>query len=120
MISRKSTEELKLANTDASQSSNRSFFQASHQNLVRKGAQHTLLCLDMDNFKKINDSLGHQTGDILIKQIAKRLQRITGKSATCYRLGGDEFSVLMEDNADIHTVTHYAQNLLDTYLALYH
>ena len=117
ITSRKSTEKelLKLANTDPlTELPNRSFFQASHQNLVRKGAQHTLLCLDMDNFKKINDSLGHQTGDILIKQIAKRLQRTTGKSATCYRLGGDEFSVLMEDNADIHTVTHYAQNLLDT------
>ncbi|BFT30921.1 EAL domain-containing protein [Alteromonas sp. D210916BOD_24] len=117
ITSRKSTEKelLKLANTDPlTELPNRSFFQASHQNLVRKGAQHTLLCLDMDNFKKINDSLGHQTGDILIKQIAKRLQRITGKSATCYRLGGDEFSVLMENNADIHTVTHYAQNLLDT------
>ncbi|MEM7419027.1 MAG: EAL domain-containing protein [Pseudomonadota bacterium] len=117
ITSRKSTEKelLKLANTDPlTELPNRSFFQASHQNLVRKGAQHTLLCLDMDNFKKINDSLGHQTGDILIKQIAKRLQRITGKSATCYRLGGDEFSILMEDNADIHTVTHYAQNLLDT------
>jgi diguanylate cyclase (GGDEF)-like protein/PAS domain S-box-containing protein len=117
ITSRKSTEKelLKLANTDPlTELPNRSFFQASHQNLVRKGAQHTLLCLDMDNFKKINDSLGHQTGDILIKQIAKRLQRITGKSATCYRLGGDEFSILMDDNADIHTVTHYAQSLLDT------
>ncbi|MDO6578229.1 EAL domain-containing protein [Alteromonas stellipolaris] len=117
ITSRKSTEKelLKLANIDPlTELPNRSFYQASHQNLVRKGAPHTLLCLDMDNFKKINDSLGHQTGDILIKQIAKRLQRITGKNATCYRLGGDEFSVLMEDSADIHTVTHYAQNLLDT------
>jgi len=117
ITSRKSTEKelLKLANVDPlTELPNRSFFQASHQNLVRKAAQHSLLCLDMDNFKKINDSLGHQTGDILIKQIAKRLQRITGKNATCYRLGGDEFSILMEDNADIHTVTHYAQNLLDT------
>ncbi|MEQ3641156.1 MAG: EAL domain-containing protein [Alteromonas sp.] len=117
ITSRKNTEKelLKLANTDPlTELPNRSFFQASHQNLVRKGEQHTLLCLDMDNFKKINDSLGHQTGDILIKQIAKRLQRITGKTATCYRLGGDEFSILMENNADIHTVTHYAQNVLDT------
>jgi diguanylate cyclase (GGDEF)-like protein/PAS domain S-box-containing protein len=117
ITSRKSTEKelLKLANVDPlTELPNRSFFQASHQNLVRKSSAHSLLCLDMDNFKKINDSLGHQTGDILIKQIAKRLQRITGKNATCYRLGGDEFSILMEDNADIHTVTHYAQSLLDT------
>ncbi|GFD68035.1 EAL domain-containing protein [Alteromonas sp. KUL106] len=117
ITSRKSTEKelLKLANIDPlTELPNRSFFQASHQNLVRKSSAHSLLCLDMDNFKKINDSLGHQTGDILIKQIAKRLQRITGRNATCYRLGGDEFSILMEDNADIHTVTHYAQSLLDT------
>lgn len=117
ITSRKSTEKelLKLANVDPlTELPNRSFFQASHQNLVRKASPHTLLCLDMDNFKKINDSLGHQTGDILIKQIAKRLQRITGKNATCYRLGGDEFSILMEDSADIHTITHHAQNVLDT------
>ena len=116
ITSRKNTEKelLKLANTDPlTELPNRSFFQASHQNLVRKAASHSLLCLDMDNFKKINDSLGHQTGDVLIKQIARRLQRITGSAATCYRLGGDEFSILMEDQADIHTITHYAQNILD-------
>ncbi|NMH59468.1 EAL domain-containing protein [Alteromonas ponticola] len=117
ITSRKSTEKelLKLANTDPlTDLPNRSFFQASHQNLVRRTEPHALLCLDMDNFKKINDSLGHQTGDILIKQIAKRLQRITGNDATCYRLGGDEFSVLMEDTSDIHTITHYAQSVLDS------
>lgn len=116
ITSRKSTEKelLKLANVDPlTELPNRSFFQASHQNLVRKATSHALLCLDMDNFKKINDSLGHQTGDVLIKQIAKRLQRITGSEATCYRLGGDEFSILMEDHADIHTITHYAQDILD-------
>ncbi|RDV25277.1 EAL domain-containing protein [Alteromonas aestuariivivens] len=117
ITSRKSTEKelLKLANTDPlTELPNRSFFQASHQNLVRKSVPHALLCLDMDNFKKINDSLGHQTGDVLIKQIAKRLLRITGTEATCYRLGGDEFSILVEDNSDIHFITHYAQSILDT------
>ncbi|WP_232364969.1 EAL domain-containing protein [Salinimonas marina] len=117
ITSRKNTEKelLKLANTDPlTDLPNRSFFQASHQNLVRRTESHALLCLDMDNFKKINDSLGHQTGDVLIKQIAKRIQRTTGKTATCYRLGGDEFSVLLEDKSDIHTITHYAQGLLDT------
>ncbi|WP_218354624.1 EAL domain-containing protein [Alteromonas lipotrueiana] len=117
ITSRKNTEKelLKLANTDPlTDLPNRSFFQASHQNLVRRTEKHALLCLDMDNFKKINDSLGHQTGDVLIKQIAKRILRTTGKTATCYRLGGDEFSILLEDKSDIHTITHYAQGLLDT------
>ena len=114
--SRKSTEKelLKLANTDPlTELPNRSFFQASHSNLVRRDAEHALVCLDMDNFKKINDSLGHQTGDILIKQIARRLQKITGNQATCYRLGGDEFSVLMEHNTDVHSMTHFVQKILD-------
>lgn len=117
ITSRKNTEKelLKLANSDPlTELPNRSFFQASHSNLVRKASPHALLCLDMDNFKKINDSLGHQTGDILIKQIAKRIQRITDATSTCYRLGGDEFSVLMEDISDIHTITHFAQSILNT------
>ncbi len=117
ITSRKNTEKelLKLANSDPlTELPNRSFFQASHSNLVRKASPHALLCLDMDNFKKINDSLGHQTGDILIKQIAKRIQRITDANSTCYRLGGDEFSVLMEDISDIHTITHFAQSILNT------
>ncbi len=117
ITSRKSTEKelLKLANSDPlTELPNRSFFQASHSNLVRRATPHALLCLDMDNFKKINDSLGHQTGDILIKQIAKRIQRMTDSNSTCYRLGGDEFSILMEDFSDIHTITHFAQSILNT------
>ncbi|GAA0350272.1 EAL domain-containing protein [Bowmanella denitrificans] len=116
ITSRKRTEKelLQLANTDTLTGlPNRSFFQASHQNLVRKGMPHALLCMDMDNFKKINDSMGHQTGDLLIKQIAARLQKITGTNATCYRLGGDEFSVLVENSTDIHRITHLAQRILD-------
>lgn len=114
--SRKSTEKelLKLANTDPlTEMPNRSFFQASHNNLVRKNMHHALLCLDMDNFKKINDSLGHQAGDILIKQIGKRLQKISGTNSTCYRLGGDEFSILIDNTTDMHRITHFAQRILD-------
>jgi diguanylate cyclase (GGDEF)-like protein/PAS domain S-box-containing protein len=116
ITSRKVTEKelLKLSNTDPlTDLPNRSFFQASHSNIVRRDTQHALICMDMDNFKKINDSLGHQTGDILIKQIAKRLQKITGTKATCYRLGGDEFSVLIDNSTDIHHITHFAQTILD-------
>lgn len=116
ITSRKSTEKelLKLANTDPlTDMPNRSFFQASHANLVRKSVSHALMCLDMDNFKKINDSMGHQTGDILIKQIGKRLQKVVGNDLTCYRLGGDEFSVLVDNTTDIHRITHLAQKILD-------
>jgi len=116
ITTRKTTEKelLKLANTDPlTDLPNRSFFQASHNNIVRRDTHHALLCLDMDNFKKINDSLGHQTGDVLIQQIAKRLQRISGTDATCYRLGGDEFSILIDRSTDVHRITHFAQTILD-------
>jgi diguanylate cyclase (GGDEF)-like protein/PAS domain S-box-containing protein len=115
--SRKKTEKelLKLANTDPlTNLPNRSFFQASHENLVRRETPHALICLDMDNFKRINDSLGHQTGDLLIKQIARRLQKITTSSSTTYRLGGDEFSMLVEATATVHRISHIAQDILDT------
>jgi diguanylate cyclase (GGDEF)-like protein/PAS domain S-box-containing protein len=116
ITSRKVTEKelLKLSNTDTlTDLPNRSFFQASHSNIVRRDTQHALICMDMDNFKKINDSLGHQTGDVLIKQIAKRLQKMAGTKATCYRLGGDEFSILIDNSTDIHHITHFAQTILD-------
>lgn len=116
ITSRKSTEKelLKLANTDPlTEMPNRSFFQASHNNMVRKDLPHALVCLDMDNFKKINDSLGHQTGDILIRQIGKRLQKLAGNSATCYRLGGDEFSILIDNPEEMSRINHYAQKVLD-------
>ncbi len=57
-----------------------------------KGA---LLYLDLDDFKHINDGLGHQYGDVLLKAISHSLQRIEGITNTCYRMGGDEFVIII-------------------------
>lgn len=57
-----------------------------------KGA---LLYLDLDDFKHINDGLGHQYGDVLLKAISHSLQRIDGIQNTCYRMGGDEFVIIV-------------------------
>ncbi|MDO4303894.1 MAG: GGDEF domain-containing protein [Bacillota bacterium] len=57
-----------------------------------KGA---LLYLDLDDFKHINDGLGHQYGDVLLKAISHSLQRIEGIENTCYRMGGDEFVIII-------------------------
>jgi len=58
----------------------------------RKGA---LLYLDLDDFKHINDGLGHQYGDVLLKAISHALRRIPGIESTCYRMGGDEFVIVI-------------------------
>jgi len=54
-----------------------------------------LLYLDLDDFKHINDGLGHQYGDVLLKAISHSLQRIRGIENTCYRMGGDEFVIII-------------------------
>ena len=58
--------------------------------------QYALLLLDVDNFKVVNDSLGHQAGDQLLVQLACRLRAALGESQPIYRLGGDEFALVLE------------------------
>lgn len=56
-----------------------------------------LLLLDLDRFKAVNDTLGHQVGDLLLKQVAQRLQRATGDDGLVGRLGGDEFQLIVPE-----------------------
>lgn len=69
---------------------------------VRNDKHGALLFIDLDNFKTINDTLGHAAGDILLKNIAKRLQENTRDIDTVSRLGGDEFIIMLEElSADL-------------------
>ncbi|WDE13322.1 EAL domain-containing protein [Thalassomonas haliotis] len=105
----------KLANTDTLTGlPNRSFFQANQLQLVKNKTPHALLVFDLDNFKKINDSMGHQVGDVLLCKVAERMVSASRKQDTVYRLGGDEFSIIIEETNDIHTITTIAKNILDT------
>jgi diguanylate cyclase (GGDEF)-like protein len=63
----------------------------------RTKTRHAVLLLDLDNFKDVNDGMGHQVGDELLIEVGKRLGRIARRTDTLARLGGDEFAVLLED-----------------------
>lgn len=61
----------------------------------KNGKTGALLYMDLDNFKHINDGLGHQYGDVLLKTISHTLQKVSGIEETCYRMGGDEFVIVV-------------------------
>lgn len=70
------------------------FSKEIHQ-AVRSSGECAALFLDLDDFGTINDGLGHQAGDTLLKQVAQALQTIPGIEESCYRIGGDEFVILL-------------------------
>jgi diguanylate cyclase (GGDEF)-like protein/PAS domain S-box-containing protein len=80
---------------------NRSLFrdrlEHAHRRHERSGGCYAVLMLDLDNFKTVNDTLGHAAGDDLLVRVSQRLAAGTGSGDTAARIGGDEFAILLED-----------------------
>ena len=73
-----------------------------------------VLFVDLDDFKSVNDALGHAVGDQLLKTVADRIRRAAGTGDTAARLGGDEFAILLEDRGGIDRAIDVAERLLDS------
>jgi diguanylate cyclase (GGDEF)-like protein len=79
----------------------------------KQGTSVVIMCLDLDRFKHVNDSLGHGAGDTVLKTVAERLRTCFRQGDTVARLGGDEFGVVLPDFGNVERATMLAWRLLD-------
>ncbi len=95
---------------------NRSLLHQRLEILIQESSENdkkfAILFLDLDRFKEINDSLGHDVGDELLVRVAKILLQATRKTDTVARIGGDEFIILLDDVSNEKMITPIAQKLL--------
>jgi len=87
---------------------------------MRNHTQTAVLFIDLDNFKNINDSLGHVTGDLLLKEVAARLIACIRSEDTVARQGGDEFIVILCDINNAQKASLVAQKILDILVSPFH
>ena len=96
---------------------NRFLFQDRlHQAIVaarRSGQRGGVLFIDLDRFKDVNDTLGHEVGDQLLKEIAQRIDGTLRESDTASRFGGDEFAVMIPVVEESHELAHIAEKLIE-------
>lgn len=116
---KKRTEELvwQQANFDALTGlPNRSMFLDRLEHEIRKakrtGIPMALMFLDLDHFKNVNDTLGHNMGDLLLKDASERLRSCVRETDTVARLGGDEFTVILPELQELKSIERIARNIL--------
>jgi len=93
--------------------------QASLERPIKTGQQLALLSVDLDQFKEVNDTRGHPTGDELLCMVAKRLRQSVQGADLVARFGGDEFQILMQAPDDMECVERIAQRIIDELSASY-
>ena len=117
-IKNSQTEMMRLAHQDPlTDLPNRLLFTDRTEQALTYAQRHksgcALLMIDLDHFKIINDSLGHNVGDLLLKAVGERLLSVFGKGFTVARLGGDEFAVLIEHCNQVAQAAGFAQKVLE-------
>ena len=84
----------------------------AHTRTARRGGWNAVMLLDLDDFKEVNDSLGHLVGDELLRALARRFEEVTRSTDTLCRFGGDEFIYLAEELASPAQAEEVAERLL--------
>jgi diguanylate cyclase (GGDEF)-like protein len=79
----------------------------------RTGLKVAMLCLDLDRFKEVNDTLGHAAGDLLLQEVTARLRGRLRESDTLARIGGDEFAVVLSSIHTSHDAERFATRLIE-------
>ena len=95
---------------------NRSYLEQRVTELVNEGTKGTLFIMDIDNFKKVNDTFGHIAGDKTLKLLADTLRENTRKMDIVGRLGGDEFVIFYSDMTDRKVSENKAGSIIDMFL----
>jgi diguanylate cyclase (GGDEF)-like protein len=90
---------------------NRMHFVERLSEILMSGASGAIMLLDIDNFKSINDTLGHVYGDHLLRMVADRFNQISDEKMFCARLGGDEFLIMLQQVKEKNTINEYAQKI---------
>lgn len=100
---------------------NRVLFQERVMNKIpalhRNSKKMALFFIDMDNFKNVNDTFGHFTGDKFLIEVAKLIKEILREQDTLARLGGDEFTVIFEDAESVLDIAFVAEKIIDRFKA---
>ncbi len=95
---------------------NRRFFidiiRVESSRAFRNKTRMALLLIDLDRFKEVNDTLGHEAGDLLLMDVAARIREVVRKSDTVCRTGGDEFNIILSDIVNVEDVTDIAQKII--------
>ncbi len=88
--------------------------------LLRRGDCFAVLCIDLDDFKKVNDTLGHASGDKLLQMVAERLRHSVRESDVLARLGGDEFAIVQTAVKDPNEIGNLARRVVKRLSEPYH